>query len=334
MTLSSPAGKKTGIYQLKGIKPARGLTGSPPIMTADGAECLNWECVRFRRQLMKKNFGLEELSRRKSLIIDMAAHDLRGLISGILNASNYLLGEADGLPDDHLPLLRGIAASSKLTLGLIEDIVQLSLIEAGGLRLALQPTDLARLTEKNLSQNQLLADRKQIRLELIVDGALPLVRIDPLRMNQAVDNLVTTAITFSKPDSKIEVRIQAQNDVVSITVRDEGSRMTAAERRTVFKVFGRSKRAPASKTSGTGFGLAITKRIVQAHGGRIQLESQADKGSTFTVTLPVATNARVRRIKSVITSTPRLESSSAVNGLAILAKSHSTISLLERRPLI
>jgi signal transduction histidine kinase len=312
MTLSSPTGRKTGIYQLKGpIKPARGLTGSPPIMTPDGPECLNWECVRLRRQLMKKNIGLEKLSRRKSLIIDMAAHDLRGLISGILNASYYLLGEADGLPEDHLPLLRGIAASSKFTLSLIEDIVQLSQIEAGELRLALQPTDLVWLTEQNLSRNRLLADRKQIRLELIVDGALPVVRIDPLRMNQAVDNLVTTAITFSKPGSKIEVRMHAQNDVVSIAVRDEGPGITAAERRTVFKVFGRSKHAPASKTSGTGFGLVITQRIVQAHGGRIQLESQAGKGSTFTVTLPVATNARVRRIKSALISTRRLRVAAA-----------------------
>lgn len=312
MTLSSPTGRKMGIYQLeRPTKPARELTGSLSIMPPDRPECLNWECVRLRRQLVKKNIGLEKLSRRRSLIIDMAAHDLRGLISGILNASNYLLGEADGLPEDHLPLLRGIAASSKFTLSLIEDIVQLSQIEAGELRLALQTTDLVWLTEQNLSQNRLLADRKQIRLELIVDGALPLVRIDPLRMNQAVDNLVTTAITFSKPGSKIEVRMHAQNDVVSIAVRDEGPGITAAERRTVFKVFGRSKHAPASKTSGTGFGLAITKRIVQAHGGRIQLESQAGKGSTFTVTLPVANNAKVRRTESALTSAPRLRVTTA-----------------------
>ena len=312
MTLSSSTGKKTGVYLKKlPIKAVGVLTGSLSITLPDGPGCLNRECVCLRRQLVKNNIGLEKLSRRKSLIIDMAAHDLRGLVSGILTASNYLLGEADGLQEDHLPLLRGIAASSKSMLSLIENIVQLSLIEAGELRLAPQPTDLVRLAEQNLSRNRLLADRKQIQLELIVDGALPLVQVDPLSMNQVVDNLVTNAITFSKPGSKIEVRMYTQNDVVGIAVRDEGPGITAAERTTVFKVFRTSKRAPASKTSGTGSGLAITKRIVQAHGGRIQLESQAGKGSTLTVTLPVACNAKVRRTESALTSTRRLRVATA-----------------------
>jgi K+-sensing histidine kinase KdpD len=171
---------------------------------------------------VKKNIGLERHSQRKSLVIDMAAHDLRGLISGILNASNYLLGWAHGLPEDRLPLWGGIAASSKFILSPIEDIVQLFGIETRELRWALQPTDLLWLTEQSFSRRRLLADKKQIRPELIVDSALPLIRVDPLRMHQAVDSLVTTAITFSKPGSKIEVRMHAQNDVVSIAVRDEG----------------------------------------------------------------------------------------------------------------
>jgi signal transduction histidine kinase len=221
MTLYSPTGVKTGSYQLKRpINPARALTGSPSIMLPNGPECLKCECVRLRRQLVKKNIGLERHSQSKSLVIDKTAHDLRGLISGIPNASNYLLGEAHGLPEDHLPSWEGIAASSKFILSLNEDIVQLSGIETRELRCALQPTDLLWLTERSFSRKRLLADTK-IRLE-IVDSALPLVRVDPLRMHQAVDSLATTAITFSKPGSKIEVRMHAQNDVVSIAVRDEG----------------------------------------------------------------------------------------------------------------
>jgi hypothetical protein len=113
MTLYSPTDVRTGSYQLKRpIKPARALTGSPSIMLPNGPECLNCECVRLRQQVEKK-IGLERHSQRKSVVIEMAAHDLRGLISGIPNASNYLLGEAHGLPEDHLPLWGGFAASSK-----------------------------------------------------------------------------------------------------------------------------------------------------------------------------------------------------------------------------
>jgi signal transduction histidine kinase len=138
---------------------------------------------------VKKNIGIERHSQRKSMVIDMTAHDLRGLISGIPNASNYLLGEAHGLPEDHPPLWGGSAASSKFILSLNEDIVQLSGIETRELRWALQPTDLLWLSEQSFSRKRLLADTK-IRLELIVDSALPLVRVDPLRMHQAVDSLI------------------------------------------------------------------------------------------------------------------------------------------------
>jgi signal transduction histidine kinase len=263
-------------------------------MSPDRLECLDGELVRLRRQLVKKNTELEKV-RDTSRTLGMTAHDLRNSTSGILNASEYLLGDADGLAEDQLLLLRSITASSRFMLSLINDIVQLSTMEAGELRLALQPTDFVLLAEQNLSRNRLLADKKQIRLELRVDGALPLVRIDPLRMNQAVDNLVTNAIKFSEPGTKIEIRMHAQNDVVGIAVRDEGPGITAAERGTVFKLFRRGKCGPASQTPGTGLGLAITKRIVQAHGGRIELESQVGKGSTFTVTIPVAINAKARR---------------------------------------
>jgi signal transduction histidine kinase len=276
-------------------KPARGLAGFTGDNAAGPLECLDCELVRLRRQLVKKNTELEKVGRDTSRTLGMTAHDLRNPISGILNASEYLLADADSLAEDQLLLLRAITASSKFMLSLINDIVQLSTMEAGKLRLALQPTDFVLLAEQNLSRNRLLADKKQIRLELIVDGALPLVRIDPLRMNQAMDNLVTNAIKFSEPGTKIEIRMHAQNDVVGIAVRDEGPGITAAERGTVFKLFRRGKCRPVSQTSGTGLGLAITKRIVQAHGGRIELESQVGKGSTFTVTIPVAINAKARR---------------------------------------
>lgn len=290
--LTSGAKSREQIGALKQpLKPARALTGSPGRMPPDRADCLNCELVRLRRQLVKKNTELEKLSRDRSRILGRAAHDLRNPTNGILSASEYLLGDPDGLEEDQLLLLKAIAASSKFMLSLIDDITQLSTIEAGKLKLALRSTDLVWLAEQNLSRNRILADKKQIRLQLIVDGALPLVRIDSLKVSQAVDNLVSNAIKFSEPGTRIEIRMHAQDDVVDIEVRDEGPGIAAAERGTVFKLFGRGKSGPASKTPGSGLGLAITKRIVQAHGGQIQLESEVGKGSTFTITLPVTSHS-------------------------------------------
>jgi signal transduction histidine kinase len=109
-------------------------------MSPDRLEFFDGELVRLRRQLVKKNTELEKV-RDTSRTLGMTAHDLRNSISGILNASEYLLGDADGLAEDQLLLLRAITASSKFMLSLTNDIVQLSTMEAGELRLALQPTD-------------------------------------------------------------------------------------------------------------------------------------------------------------------------------------------------
>ena len=143
----------------RSIKPSRALTGSRSIMLPNGPECLKCECVRFRRQPVK-NIGIERHSQRKSLGIDLAAHDLRGLISGIPNACNCLLGEAHGLPEDHPPRWGGIAASSKFILSLIENIVQLSGIDTRELRWVLQPADLLWLTEQSFSRKRVEAGRK------------------------------------------------------------------------------------------------------------------------------------------------------------------------------
>jgi signal transduction histidine kinase len=113
-------------------KPARVLSGSPGIVPQDRPECLSSQLTSLRRQLVKKTIELKKLSREKSLIIGMAVHDLRNPIGGILNASDYLLGNPDGLAEDQLLLLRAISASSNFMLVLVDDIVQLA--HDGGLR--------------------------------------------------------------------------------------------------------------------------------------------------------------------------------------------------------
>jgi signal transduction histidine kinase len=167
-------------------------------------------------------------------------------------------------------------------------MLEISAIESGKLRLHRKPTDIHSLIEQNLSLNRPLAERRQIGISVIANGALPLISIDSHKIYQVIDNLVTNAIKFSSPGKKIEIRIHAEREFAMIDVQDQGPGIPANERRAVFKLFQTARGRDTSSGAGTGLGLAIAKSIVEAHGGRLMLDSRMGKGSTFTVTLPVA----------------------------------------------
>jgi len=233
---------------------------------------------------------LQKVSTEKSQILGIVAHDLRNSISGILNASEYLLEDASGLLGEHdLTLLQAIHSSSRFMLRLIADMLEISTIESGKLRLDRQPTDILPLIEQNLLLNRPIAERKGVRIDVMADGPLPPIRVDPIKMYRVIDNLVTNAIKFSPPGSKIGIRVSVDGDLASISVQDQGPGIPAHELKAVFKLFRTARIGDASRAEGTGLGLGIAKRIVEAHGGHVLLESQVGKGSVFTVTLPVST---------------------------------------------
>jgi len=249
---------------------------------------LNSELVNAQRQLAKKHAELEKVSLERSEVLGMLAHDLRNPLSGILNASDYLLEDAAGLlGENDLSLLQAVQRSSRLMLMLIDDILEISAIESDKLKLDRKPTDILSLIEQNLALNRPLAERKQIRIDVIAYRALPAISVDPVKTYRVIDNLVTNAIKFSASGTRIEIRVDASRKSASISVRDQGPGIPAEELKTVFKAFEKGRHT--STAPGAGLGLAIAKRIVEEHGGQLRLESQVGKGSTFTITLPVST---------------------------------------------
>ena len=253
---------------------------------------INSELVDRQRQLAKKHAKLQKVSAGKSQILRMVAHDLRNPLSGILNATKYVLGDVEGLLEENdLKLLQGIESTSRFMLRLIDDMVEISAIESGRLLLHRKPTELLSLVERILSLNRAVAERKQISIDLIAPGQLPPISLDSNKMYRVIDNLLTNAIKFSSPGDKIMVRVQTCDGLINISVVDQGPGIPAHELKTVFKPFQKGQFANRSKTAGTGLGLAIAKRIVEAHGGQLLLESQVRKGSTLTVSLPLSGHA-------------------------------------------
>ena len=253
---------------------------------------INSELVNGQRQLAKKHAKLQKVSAGKSRILRTVAHDLRNPLSGILNATEQVLGDAEGLLEENdLKLLQGIESTSRFMLRLIDDMVEISKIESGTLLLDRKPTDLVSLIGRILSLNRALAERKKIGIEVIAPSELPRISLDSIQMYRVIDNLVMNAVTFSSPGDTIVVRVETGDGLINISVVDQGPGIPAHELKTVFKPFHKGQLANLAKTAGAGLGLAIAKRIVEAHGGQLLLKSRVGQGSTLTVSLPISEHA-------------------------------------------
>jgi signal transduction histidine kinase len=210
----------------------------------------------------------------------MLAHDLRNPISGILSASQYLIDDAAStLERDHVMLLRSIESSSGLLLRLIEDLVELPSAGLGKPRFHFQPTDLAALVDQSAAVYRPLAEARNIRLEVARDDDIPVIPLDPIKIRQSLNALLTNAVRSSPPSGDIEVRIAVQPKSVVITVHDisvPGSVQRPARRT------GRSARSRPSADSLT---LSVVRRIAEGHGGSLRVE-KAGWRPAFRLTLP------------------------------------------------
>jgi signal transduction histidine kinase len=255
---------------------------------------VNNELANAQREMAKQNVELARLNEQKNQFIGMAAHDLRNPLSVILNFSQYMLrDERAPLGPQQRELVAIIERNSKFMLSLIHDILSLSRIEAGRLQLDLQPVDVASLVAANVHVNRVLAEKKKIRLVFKAEDELPPMQLDAAKIEQVMNNLISNALKFSHPDRTVEVIVTRAADAARIAVKDEGQGIPADELDKIFKPFEKTSVKSTDGEPSTGLGLAIASRIVEGHGGRIEVESEPGRGSTFTVTLPLAPPSQI-----------------------------------------
>jgi signal transduction histidine kinase len=221
-------------------------------------------------------------------LLEMAAHDLRNPISGVLAASQFLVEDAAGrLEEHHLALLRSIESSSRLMLRLLDDMVEIPAIDSKKLRMHFQPTDLRALVEQAVSVIRPMADHRRVPVEIKVDGGVPVMAADPVRMSEALHGLLASAVRWSRSGGRVEVMIGVRRDqaVVSVTNADPESSVEEMKRMLLPVDLGRLKGGlPEARTALT---LASVKRTVEAHRGTIHVDTEADRGPTLTLTLPI-----------------------------------------------
>ena len=230
---------------------------------------------------------LVELNELKDRFLGIAAHDLRNpitVVRGFLSVlTRGLLGE---VPEKQKEIMNRMDKACEKMLALINDLLDVSAIESGHLDFKPEPVDLARFLQESYASASIFAKGKSIEVKLDLEPNLPTVNMDPKRIDQVIDNLVSNAIKFSYPETVVAIRARRVDNEIRISVSDQGQGIPADEIPKVFVEFGRTSTRPTAGEKSTGLGLAIVKRLVEAHKGRIWVESQVGRGSTFTFTLP------------------------------------------------
>jgi signal transduction histidine kinase len=231
---------------------------------------------------------LVELNQLKNKFLGIAAHDLRSPISIVKSfAQLFLTGYLGEVSASQRDILERMDRSCETMLGLINDLLDVTAIEAGQLDLDLREVDLASYLRECQTTNAVLAKSKSIELALDLEPNLPHMMMDADRINQALNNLITNACKYSFPNTVVTLRAWVMDDDVAIAVQDQGQGIPKADLPKMFTEFGRTSVRPTGGEKSIGLGLAIVKRMVEAHGGRIWVESQVGVGSTFTFTLPL-----------------------------------------------
>jgi signal transduction histidine kinase/putative methionine-R-sulfoxide reductase with GAF domain len=243
--------------------------------------------ARLFREIADKSHQLEAASRHKSEFLANMSHELRTPLNAIIGYSELLEEEAGDLDGGRLvPDLQKIATAAKHQLSLINDILDLSKIEAGRMELEVAEFDLPSATDNALTLVRERATRRGITLGRAIADGVGVVRGDERKVKQVLLNLLSNAIKFTPEGGRIDVRAAMSEGMAEISIADTGVGIAPEDQEAVFEEF-RQVGAADKKVEGTGLGLALARRFVELHGGRIWVTSQVGHGSTFTFTLPV-----------------------------------------------
>ena len=251
------------------------------------------ENVRLFDEIQDKSRQLAEASRHKSQFLANMSHELRTPLNAILGYTELIQDNIYGeTPEKMRGVLDRIQKNGRHLLGLINDVLDLSKIEAGQLNLALGDYSLKDVVHTVYSAVESLANEKGVALKVDMAPQLPAARGDERKLTQVLLNLVGNAIKFTDT-GEVRITASAANGAFTVAVRDTGPGISQADQGKIFEEFQQADSSITRKKGGTGLGLAIAKRIIELHGGSIDVESRLGDGSTFTFTLPTRVQQQV-----------------------------------------
>jgi two-component system, OmpR family, sensor kinase len=247
---------------------------------------LNNDIINRERELARKNAALERLSAEKSRVVAIAAHDLRNPLTVIASYADLLKITAE-LTDEPAQYLEEISRSARFMIELVEELLDTSRVESGHVELDLQELDLVKAAGHAMVINTMRAERKEIAMafEPLTDSAV--VRADPVKLRQIINNLVVNAIKFSPSRTTVTIRVKRDEASASLEVEDQGIGIPQEKLGAIFEPFRTLGLTGTAGERSVGLGLSIVKQLADLHGAKVQVESEMGKGSLFRVAFPV-----------------------------------------------
>jgi signal transduction histidine kinase len=263
------------------------FSGRVDVTNRDELGALAANVNRMNDELQRLYKEVETASEHKSEFLASMSHELRTPLNAIIGFSqvlrNGISGEINAKQEEYL---EDILTSANHLLALINDVLDLSKVEAGQVELQLEPFWLQDALERGVSMVRERATQDGVQVTLHANGGLDLVRGDERRISQVIFNLLSNAVKFAPAGGLIDVTATQSNGEIRVSVADTGPGIAAEDLDRIFEEFQQTD-AGARQQEGTGLGLALSKRFVEMHGGRIWCDSQIGKGSTFIFTLPL-----------------------------------------------
>ena len=231
---------------------------------------------------------LRRLERVRQDFVANVSHEFKTPLTAIQGFAETLLAGALDDPKNNRRFLEIIREHASRLARLTDDLMKLARIEAGKMEVQLSPVNLADLAEGCAETARLKAARKQITLEIDVPATLPRVRGDANLLHEVLQNLLDNAVQYTHSGGKITVTAAARERDAVVTIADTGIGIPLADQERIFERFYRVDAARSREAGGTGLGLSIARHIIEAHGGRIWVESEVGSGSRFSFSLPLA----------------------------------------------
>jgi len=262
------------------------FSGRVDVANRDELGTLATNVNRMNDELRRVYRELESASRHKSEFLANMSHELRTPLNAIIGFSQVLRERMFGeINEKQREYLEDILSSGNHLLSLINDVLDLSKVEAGQIELEINRFSLREALERGLVMVRERATKDGVQLVLELDPAAEVVEGDERRIRQVIFNLLSNAVKFTPPGGRVELKSARHDGEVRVSVRDTGPGIAAEDQERIFEEFQQTE-AGAGQREGTGLGLALSKRLVELHGGRIWVDSEPGEGSAFVFTLP------------------------------------------------
>jgi signal transduction histidine kinase len=257
------------------------------LLTFAAQSVLAIQNARLFHEIEAKSQELAVASQHKSQFLANMSHELRTPLNAILGYTELILDDIYGeVPGKMRGVLDRVQSNGKHLLGLINDVLDLSKIEAGQLTLSLGDYSIKQVVHNVFAAVESLAQAKQLALKVDLPKDLPTARGDERRLTQVLLNLVGNAIKFTD-QGEVAIKASASNGAYTLSVCDTGPGISSADQAKIFEEFQQADSSATKKKGGTGLGLSIARKIIEMHGGRIWVDSEVGRGATFSFTVPV-----------------------------------------------